>query len=215
LKLQEYGSEKCLYIVDYFWTNMEFIGIKKYKNWNNLMKKRLFIAIPIPDDKKNILLKQINFDNLFKITKKENIHITLMFLGDTEENLIPEIIKNLEESLKKIQKINLSVNTIGQFPPKGIPNIIYFTGEKGKSELISLSKIIKNNLKKINLFDSKDFNYHITIARLNKNQSNRVNIELPEINDKIEFIADKIILYQSELYKTGPVYTPIWQKELS
>ena len=65
-----------------------------------MSKIRTFIAIDIPEEIRNEIarlqptLKELG--GRVSWTKPKNIHLTLKFLGDTEENLIGEIEKELK-----------------------------------------------------------------------------------------------------------------------
>jgi RNA 2',3'-cyclic 3'-phosphodiesterase len=177
------------------------------------MKIRAFIAIPIPDEIKDELLSGLKLPGNFRIIKKENIHITLFFLGDTEESMIPEISRSVDKSIQQIKKFDLSIDSFGKFPERGIPRIIFFSGKEGKENLDLLTERIREELGKLGINDNKEFKYHITIARKN-NSGVKQNFVLPELNKSYEFKVEKIILYKSELQRTGPVYSVILEKEL-
>lgn len=177
------------------------------------MKYRLFIAIPIPDEIKNKIIDSIKLPDNFRITGFQNLHITLLFLGETEESKIIEITKILNKSIKYYKSFNLEISKYDQFPASGYPKIIFLTGENGKNELFNIANDIRSEFKKIGFYDNKSFKYHITVAR--QKYKNDEQFFLPELNNSLEFKIDKIILYKSDLRPNGPVYTPIWTGELN
>lgn len=177
------------------------------------MKIRSFIAIPLDDGIKEKILKNLDINNDYKITKKENLHITMLFLGDIEEKDISLIEKELEAITNKTKKFNLEISRFGQFPPTGIPRIIYVTGENGKEKLYKMGEEIKVSMQKIGFKDNKGFKYHVTVARAKKWAN--MKIELPEIKDKLEALVDKIELYRSDLTANGPIYTNLWEGYLN
>ena len=65
------------------------------------MRHRIFIAINLPEDiKKKLTDYQAKWLELpCRWTKKENLHITLMFLGYLSDEELLEILKILAESL--------------------------------------------------------------------------------------------------------------------
>ena len=52
------------------------------------MKQRLFIAIPIPENIKKELINITKLPDNFRLTQPQNLHITILFLGETDENNI-------------------------------------------------------------------------------------------------------------------------------
>ena len=177
------------------------------------MKPRLFIAIPIPKDIKNKIINTTILPDNFRLTRPENLHITILFLGDTEESQISDIKNILDKSVKNYSSFNLEISKYDQFPASGYPRIIFLTGEKGKNELFNLANDIRYKLKQIGFFDNKSFKYHITVARQKFKKEEQ--IFLPEINDPIEYKINKIILFRSDLKSSGPLYTPLWTGNLN
>ena len=186
------------------------------------MKVRLFIAIPIPDDIREEIINNTKLDGNFRITKKENLHITVLFLGDTDESRIPEISKQIEDAVKDYSPFEINVSQFGQFPPKGYPRIVYVTGNnprlgktpaEGSDKLIQLANNIRANLKKLGFYDDKPFTYHVTVARP-RERSSSGSITLPELKNKLCYKVEKVVLYKSDLRPGGPVYTEVWSKEL-
>lgn len=173
------------------------------------MRFRLFIASPIPEEITKEIIKSITLPNYFKITLPENTHITYMFLGDTDKDLIPEIEKKIEKVLKDINSFEISIDSFGQFPEKGNANIIFLTGEKGKDELQKIANLVQNSMQEINIRADKEFKYHITIAR-NKQKYGKIEpIKLPELKKNYTFKINQVILYKSDLKSSGPVYTKL------
>ena len=84
------------------------------------MLLRCFIAIEIPETiKKSVLdiidsLRKSGAD--VKWVSDENIHITLQFLGETEESLIPDIKGALDKILATYSPFYIKIAEVGCFP---------------------------------------------------------------------------------------------------
>ena len=84
------------------------------------MLLRCFIAIEIPETiKKSVAdiidsLKKSGSD--VKWVSEENIHITLQFLGETEESLIPDIKGALYKILAPYSPFYIKIADVGCFP---------------------------------------------------------------------------------------------------
>lgn len=141
-------------------------------------------------------------------TKKENIHLTLKFLGETEESKI-EDIKKILTNYKKLN-VNLKIDKISYF--KRNNQAILWIGFCGDTEKLKLHSVNLNN----DLFnlgfqkETKKFKPHITLARKIKldNLSLRI-INSIEIKD-LSFKVDKINLIKSTLTKKGPIYETLY-----
>ena len=79
---------------------------------------RAFIAVPIGERP-----ELVEFESALrasgahlKLVELENIHITLRFLGDTDEKLVDDIKGIMEESVKDIPPFRLKLMGVGAFP---------------------------------------------------------------------------------------------------
>jgi len=169
---------------------------------------RLFIAVDIPaevrDSIENIkpdfrLLKGLRF------VEKDNIHITLKFLGEVEEELIPDMILALESV--KFKPFKLSISKLGVFPNENNMRVLWVDAEP-IGPLSELKKKIDAALPGAR--DNHLFKNHITIARITTGapeDMKKINeLVMNKEIEKKEFFVRKFILYSSTLTPEGPVY---------
>jgi 2'-5' RNA ligase len=141
-----------------------------------------------------------------------NLHLTLKFLGETSEERVKKIKKELNKL--DIRKFKARLNRLGFFSPKFIKVLwIGIDSEKLKE----IHDKIDNSLEDFFPKDKK-FNNHITIARVKKlNKEKKKDlldfIEKQDIQ-KVEFDVDKIKLKKSTLTPDGPIYEDVFVKEL-
>ena len=112
------------------------------------MKHRIFIAVNLPEDTKRKLLEyQDKWPELpVRWTKKENIHITLIFLGNLSDEELLEVIETTRETASKNQVFSIRLNKICYGPPKKMPpRMIWVEGEKSE-ELGKLQSDLENSL---------------------------------------------------------------------
>lgn len=160
------------------------------------MKKRLFVAIDLPQTVKN---KIVHFQkNLaLKINANwispDNMHLTLVFIGDTDYNQIPEILASLDNI--NLKKFRLFLDKINGFPSLDNPHSLWIGCLENKSLLI-LQKNIFDKLSRLGFTcDSKKFCPHITIARIKKKKNLK---SLGDSNLSLEeFQVDQFALYDS------------------
>jgi 2'-5' RNA ligase len=129
--------------------------------------ERVFFALLPPEEiKKHIynFVTSLATDDTIKIVPKDNYHITLLFLGDINKNIIPEIIN--KASCIKCPSFDLHLNTTGHFKKSKV----LWLGTKSKSlEIEYLLDSLTKNLNSIASLNLPENNYnftpHITIFK--------------------------------------------------
>ncbi|MBU4300188.1 MAG: RNA 2',3'-cyclic phosphodiesterase [Nanoarchaeota archaeon] len=173
---------------------------------------RCFIEIDVPDINKSYILENMmrikntstGYD--FRITKKENLHITLAFLGEINEKTLSEIIKKVSEIAKSFCSFECIFSKIEPIPAK-FPRIIWITLD----ENITLSKLYEE-LKKALMLENEhgSFKAHITAARLNPDSKGKkiININKKGI-EPLKFRVSELKIMKSILKSDGPEYIVI------
>ncbi len=170
---------------------------------------RCFLGFPLNKEikeqvfKKERYIKERGFFEA-KFVEKENLHITLAFLGEKKQKEISEISKKIKEIVEKenLKKFNSKICKVGFFPSAKGARVIWL-GFSEEAPFINL----RNQLGKI---IGKDENYipHITLARIKKiNDFNLLKNLRVLINDEEKI--SKINIYKSILTKKGPIYKVI------
>ena len=166
---------------------------------------RTFIAIDIPEEIKKEIEKIQDLLPEFsgKKTEKENLHLTLKFLGEIPESEIENIGKKLKEI--KFRKFEAELSFLGVFDENFI-RIVWI-------KLSGFEKLQKEIDEKLSdMFEKeKRFMSHLTLARV-KNIKDKKNFlsELGKIKyDKKKFVVSEFKLKKSELTREKPVYSDI------
>lgn len=178
--------------------------------------KRTFIAIKIPFTK-NIseIYQHIKVglkDEKVKWVEDRNLHITILFLGNTDEGNIGKICDKLLLSLKDFRSFLLPVAGIGVFKNVYNPKAIWIGVEESKN-LKELYEVIADVITSIKFeVQKKDFKPHITIGRT-KFIKNKINLKNLIDNFKEKEIdqikISEIYYYESILTSKGSVYNVI------
>ncbi len=172
--------------------------------------KRLFVAVPVSEEVKEKikplfpLLKAVGAD--LTVVAPENLHFTLKFLGDVEENRILEIVERLSALRQK--KFLLDVVGLGAFPSLERINIVWVGIDNGDPALQALAQEINRLLNYIRK-DGREELPHLTIARVKPGKNKDKLRKFIEKNKKAawgEMKVGKCVLYESELRPAGPVY---------
>ncbi len=161
-----------------------------------------------------------NLDGKFSWTKREQMHLTIKFLGSVPDSKIDELKRTISIALDNasIKPFEFSVNGLGSFPPARSPKILW-VGVEQKSELLRLYDAIENELNSIGFpREQRKFTPHLTIARI-KSKIN-TNACLKIIENNANFSAgnqriEHITLFSSELTPSGAIYNIIERFNLS
>jgi len=178
---------------------------------------RTFIAIEIETKvKDDIAVWQSKLKKVadgVKWVDKNNIHITLKFLGNIEESQITDIKKAIEKSIEGIKSFEIEIKGEGCFPNINRPRVIWIGVERGKDILKEIAKNLENECEKLGFKKEKrPFSPHLTIGRVKRFMKSLTMLrKFLEENDfpAKKFTATEIVLMKSDLKPTGPVYTPI------
>lgn len=177
------------------------------------MLLRCFIAIEIPETiKKSIAdiidsLKKSGSD--VKWVSDENIHITLQFLGETEESLIPDIKGALYKILATYSPFYIKIAGVGCFPSGRRPRVIW-VGTEESQYLINIYKDISSEMVKFGYqIEKRGFSPHVTIGRVKSNRNTGELLRrLDEftVTDFPGFEVQNVTLMKSELKPSGAKY---------
>lgn len=168
---------------------------------------RLFISLDLPKhlvDKLSLTQDTIKKTNLVtaSYTKKENIHLTLKFLGEVKEKDIEDVQKALHTV--PFSSFKVKITSLGVFSKESI-RIIW--AKLDSIDLINLhtkiDSVLEHNFKREERFMS-----HITIARVKSVRDKKsLLIKLENISLDEEGTIDSFSLLSSKLTPGGPEYT--------
>ena len=178
---------------------------------------RAFIAIDLPENIKEELAKiqrQLP-EAKMKLVEKQNLHLTLRFLGEISDTQINKIKEKLREI--KMKKFCSSLTSIGVFPSEKFVRIIWIglKAEKGE-EIFQLREKIEKAVEEAGMKKDERFESHLTLARVKFIKDKKGFIEkINQIKVKpLEFFVTNFALKKSTLTKAGPIYEDILKFEL-
>ncbi len=185
-------------------------------------KIRTFICFELPDKiKEKIADLQDDlkpFGDGVRWMRPDSIHLTLKFLGDVEEEQIPEITSAVQKASDAIPPLKIQVSGCGAFPNFRRPRVFWVGVKEESGKLLELGSNIEMALEEIGYpKEKRDFSPHLTFGRVKSRNG------IPEMTDFLKkhnfelkpFKADQVIVMQSQLRPTGAVYTPLKEVSLS
>ena len=177
---------------------------------------RAFIAVDLDDP---VIEKVCNVVEILKprITeirwlRKENLHLTLKFLGNIAESQVEPITAALRHPLGLFSPCTISAKGLGVFPDFRRPKILWvgLTGD----QLVQLAAEIESALMPLGFTpENRAFTPHLTIGRWREGSRPVKNLrqEIDSLND-FEFGAcavRQIVLFQSVLKPEGASYSEL------
>ncbi len=176
---------------------------------------RLFIALDINQEirsRASVIineLKQTGAD--VKFTKPENLHFTVKFLGEVNEQRVKEIRESVTGALDGIEPFSIALHGIGFFGNPNYMKTVWIGVNEGREELVKLCKAVNSSLEHIRKENRKP-SPHLTLGRV-RSARNREPL-LNKINDlkdvKMGSMAvNEIVLKNSILSREGPQYSDL------
>ncbi len=185
------------------------------------MGKRLFIAVKLPlnrqtRDNIGFIQNKLRYEKI-KWVEPRNMHLTLKFLGDTDEQIIPEIKESLKKVAEQIPENKVKITGLGVFPDPFRPRVLWMGFEYGQA-LKDMYDLIEAEMEQLGYErEERDFKPHLTLGRI-KFMKNRKDLQyLLDKFKNTEFqqvVVDKIILFESQLFPSGPKYYELAEFQL-
>jgi len=172
---------------------------------------RSFIAVEIPKDVRDgIGGLQANFKSAagssVRWVANDNLHLTLIFLGEIEETFLNKVKEQLTLAVKTIKSFEANLNGLGAFPSQRSPRIIWIGMDKGKDEVINLQAMAEKPLVTIGYKpEDRKFHPHLTIGRVKGIVKEPAKIFETNYTSR-NFPVKSIVLFKSTLRPEGPIY---------
>jgi len=188
------------------------------------MTVRLFVAIEIENEDvwrrvielRNELLSCSRGGRGIKGVEDENIHLTIRFIGEVDESLVPSIINCIREC-ERFKSFTMEVSGVGVFPSLSRPRVVWIGIGEGSEELKIIRKTVDECLNKIVKPEHQEFVPHITIGRIKGGYDklclqNFISSHSNEVLGKSK--VTKIKLKRSILRPQGPEYHDLYEVRL-
>lgn len=184
---------------------------------------RTFVAVLIDEHlKKSICGVQREIRQLapdVKWVAPENLHVTLKFLGDVTEDVLPDVFAAVERAAASTAAFELSVSGLGAFPNPRNARVVWVGIEKGRDELVGLASSVESELVATGFAqEEKPFKAHITIGRTRPGRGpgrladGIARIDAGSLGSQQ---ISSVSVMRSDLQPGGPVYTVVKTVQLA
>lgn len=101
-----------------------------------------------------------------KVVPTDHLHLTIKFLGETEEGLVPEILTAIREAAAGIQPFEIRVKGTGAFPSLTRMNVIW-VGVEGAEPIARIAERLESSLEPLGFpRENRRWTAHVTLARV-------------------------------------------------
>ena len=140
------------------------------------------------------------------------VHLTLKFLGDTEEALVPRIVDVMGASVAGMRSFTVHLRGTGAFPNPHRMKVLW-VGMEGAEPLVEIARRLEAGMEPLGYpRERRDFSAHVTIARVNGprglDDARRV-LQAHARGVFGEVLVDRVRLKKSVLTPGGPAYSTV------
>ncbi len=177
--------------------------------------RRLFIALPVDDRRVTEPLNRIyrdldRYSNILKTVSPVNLHITMKFLGNVNEEKCRKVINDWN-LIEGYGKIDYTLKGLGCFPSLSAPSVIWGGIDCDMKKMSDLFSMIEELCSSSGFErETRRFTPHLTMARVRRGKDVPPGLkEFIKSNKDIIFgesVFDRLVLFESMLNRTGPEY---------
>lgn len=177
--------------------------------------KRIFVAVDISAEARRRAAEHIeNLKRQFPRLrvgweKPEKLHLTLKFLGDTDNRHLAGLTEAVEAAARSIAAFKLRISAAGVFPNRRKARVLWLGVIDERENLRKLNETLENECETQGFArEKRDFKAHLTIARLREpeNSADLIEAHLRQAFAPVEFDVSEIVIYESELLPHGSRY---------
>jgi 2'-5' RNA ligase len=184
---------------------------------------RTFIAVGLPQTVRGhcveVQKRLAELGAEVKWVAPENLHVTLLFLGEVFDREVPQICQAVADCSARHDPFRLAVENLGCFPNMRRPRVIWAGVGTGTQELVALHDDLETALLELGCYRREDRQYtpHLTLGRVESDQGAD---ELAQALSGYagwqggEIDVREVQVLSSELMAGGPVYTVLSRAKL-
>jgi 2'-5' RNA ligase len=186
---------------------------------------RAFVAIEIPLEVREAVCKAVSplqkgLGPVVRWVPRENMHLTLKFLGDVSPTNVELLSQMLQAEADLFRCFDLRLSGLSSFPNLKRPRVIYI-GIQAPATLEALQRGIESTSRRLGYeSEERGFSPHLTIGRVKQSatateqQAIRHALEGARIDVLGTARVDSVHLYKSDLKPGGSVYTRLFSAPL-
>lgn len=174
---------------------------------------RTFLAVPISatDELRSMLQQLAELRPRLKTISEDQLHVTSVFLGETDESLLPELKEIVNRVSGSLNSERVALRGLGAFPQDTRPTVVW-AGFASSTPLIRLADILNTECELLGFpRETRPYYPHLTLARVKAQPPDEL-AELIRKHTATDFgtaMISNLTLFRSDLGPAGPTYTPL------
>lgn len=147
-----------------------------------------------------------------------NLHWTHCFLGDVDDNRLPDVCQQVVAAAEKFDSFALQAVGVGAFPKLERPRTIWIGAGQGSDEIVAIQDSVELALADIGFKgEARRYVPHLTFGRTpmhgGSQEVSSILAELGDVDCGSTFV-DELVVFGSELGRDGPTYHVIGRAPL-
>jgi 2'-5' RNA ligase len=154
-----------------------------------------------------------------KWVEPDNLHITLLFLGEVDARETPAVCKAVEQACRRVKPFAMTLAGTGAFPTPRRPRTLIVHVTEGAAELVALHDALEGPLLESGCYRREERTYkpHLTLGRVKGREASE------PLTAAVQQFAgwqggqshvDGVLVMSSELRPQGPEYTVLCRAPL-
>lgn len=170
---------------------------------------RLFVAVTPPTEVREAALERarsVSWKGRIRWVPPQNVHLTLKFLGETPDEVVPQIEASLEAVCLGHRAFDLALEGVGAFPSAGRARTLWVGAGQGSEALTALAEDVEDALQGLGFErEKRPFHPHATVGRAKDGRAAMTGEE--PVSEPLGFRVRSIELVRSRLTDEGAVYS--------
>jgi 2'-5' RNA ligase len=178
---------------------------------------RCFVGIALPDPVRDLMvrvqeaLRRADAD--VKWVERQNLHLSLKFLGDVDEGALASLKGTLSIEALRWPATALAYGGVGTFPERGAPRVVWAGCSGDLETLAGLAGAVERSAEQVGVpREGHPFVAHLTLGRVKSGRNLRPLRSAIENQREVALgreVVKEFVLYRSTLTPRGPIYESI------
>jgi RNA 2',3'-cyclic 3'-phosphodiesterase len=147
--------------------------------------------------------------------KKEQLHITLVFLGQLSDQQTAQAVALMNAPLRH-EPFRFELGGIGVFPPHGAPRALWIGIPSGAQHVVAVQALVQERLRGVGYaLERRSFSPHLTVARWRESKSSdrpKNSTTTPPTLATVD--VGSVTLFQSHVSSAGSTYVVLAEARL-
>jgi len=149
-----------------------------------------------------------------------NLHLTLKFLGDVRNELLPAVIEAVQEAARRVPPFALEVLGVGAFPQLDRPRTIWLGAGQGGDAMQRLAEAVEQSLRPLGFApEARGYTTHLTIGRVRRPSAALRSLSelMRRQSDQTAGVVavEQVAVMASTLTPRGPIYEALARVSLN